>query len=60
MTPDGMPIIDYSPKHDNLIIAAGHNMQGMSMAPQTGKLVSDMVEGISSDFDLSYYSANRF
>jgi hypothetical protein len=35
-------------------------MQGMSMAPQTGKLVSDMVEGISSDFDLSYYSANRF
>jgi D-amino-acid dehydrogenase len=55
-----MPVIDFSPKHDNLIIAAGHNMQGMSMAPKTGKIVSDLVEGISPDIDLSYYSANRF
>jgi glycine/D-amino acid oxidase-like deaminating enzyme len=60
MTPDGMPIIDYSPKHDNLVIAAGHNMQGMGMSPVTGALVQQLISGEDVSMEMSYYSAKRF
>ncbi|NOX54744.1 MAG: FAD-dependent oxidoreductase [Planctomycetes bacterium] len=45
MTFDGLPIIDRSPRFDNVWIAAGHNMLGLSMAPATGKLVAELVTG---------------
>ena len=37
MTFDGLPIIDRSPKFENVMISAGHNMLGLSMATATGK-----------------------
>ena len=43
MTPDGLPVIDRSPALGNVLIAAGHNMLGLSMAPATGKLVAELV-----------------
>ena len=46
MTYDSLPIIDRSPKYENVMIAAGHNMLGLSMAPATGKLVAELVGGI--------------
>ena len=45
MTFDGLPIIDRSPAMANVMIAAGHNMLGLSMAPGTGKLVAEMLGG---------------
>jgi len=60
MTPDGMPVIDRSEKHDNLIVAAGHNMQGMSMSPLTGSIVEKLISREETNVDLSYFSANRF
>lgn len=60
MTPDGMPIIDRSPKNENLILAVGHNMQGMSMSPLTGQLVQELISGQEPTIDLSYYSVSRF
>jgi len=60
MTPDGMPIIDRSPNYGNLIIATGHNMQGMGMSPITGALVKGLIAGDEAPFDMSFYSAARF
>jgi D-amino-acid dehydrogenase len=60
MTYDSLPIIDKSPKYDNVIIAAGHNMLGLSMAPATGKLVAELVEGSSPHVDPTPYRASRF
>lgn len=37
MTYDGKPIIDKSPAYENLIIAAGHNMLGLSMGASHGE-----------------------
>jgi len=51
MTPDGMPYIDFSPKYPNAIIAAGHNMLGLSMGAATGKLVSEMLNGEQPHID---------
>ncbi|HXQ39371.1 MAG TPA: FAD-dependent oxidoreductase, partial [Anaerolineales bacterium] len=35
-TPDGLPIISRSQNYENLIVAAGHAMLGMSLGPITG------------------------
>jgi D-amino-acid dehydrogenase len=60
MTYDSLPIIDRSPRYDNVIIAAGHNMLGLSMAPATGKLVAELVNGLSPHIDPKPYQVNRF
>jgi len=60
MTPDGLPIIDRLPPLKNVMIAAGHNMEGISMAPGTGKLVSEMVSGEPPHIDPSPYRITRF
>ncbi|MEZ5951903.1 MAG: FAD-dependent oxidoreductase [Planctomycetaceae bacterium] len=51
MTPDGKAIIDFSPRYQNVMIAAGHNMLGLSMAPATGKLVSELLTGSTPHID---------
>ncbi|HEV3120197.1 MAG TPA: FAD-binding oxidoreductase, partial [Gemmataceae bacterium] len=60
MTPDGLPIIDRSPALDNVMIAAGHNMLGLSMAPATGKLVAELLAGQTPHVDPTPYRATRF
>ena len=60
MTYDSLPIIDRSPKYENVIIAAGHNMLGLSMAPATGKLVAELAGGPSPHIDPKPYRAGRF
>ncbi|MDC6366818.1 MULTISPECIES: NAD(P)/FAD-dependent oxidoreductase [Flavobacteriaceae] len=58
MTPNGLPIIDKSPAYSNLYLACGHNMLGLSMAPATGKLISEMIEGQKGHINNLPYSIN--
>lgn len=60
MTYDSLPIIDRSPKYQNVFIAAGHNMLGLSMATATGKLVAELASDKSPHVDPSPYRAGRF
>ena len=60
MTFDGVPIIDFAPAMGNVLIAAGHNMIGMSTGPGTGRLVAEMLSGGSAHIDQSKYALNRF
>ena len=60
MTFDGVPIIDFSPAMKNVLIAAGHNMIGMSSGPGTGRLVGEMMSGASTHIDRRPYSLARF
>jgi D-amino-acid dehydrogenase len=59
-TPDGLPIIDRFPGYDNLIVATGHCMLGVSHAPITGKLVSQLVCGETPEVNLELLRATRF
>lgn len=43
--PDSLPVIDRHPKHNNLFFATGHGHMGISGAPMTAALISDMVCG---------------
>ncbi len=55
MTNNDLPIIDFVPGHKNLLVAAGHNMVGISMATGTGKLVSELLTGKKPHIDPSFY-----
>ena len=42
-SPDGLPYIGRSARYDNLTIATGHAMLGLSLAPITGKMVAETI-----------------
>jgi D-amino-acid dehydrogenase len=44
-TPSGMPIIARDRKISNVVLATGHAMMGLSLAPATGKLVTEIISG---------------
>lgn len=60
MTYDGAPIISRAPAAENLFIAAGHNMLGLSMATATGKLVAELVAGDPPHINPAPYDVRRF
>jgi D-amino-acid dehydrogenase len=43
MTPDGLPVIGWLPGYRNLIVASGHAMLGVTLAPATGEAVTDLI-----------------
>jgi len=59
-TPDSLPVIGRSQKFDNLVIASGHGILGVSLGPITGKLVAQLVCGEPLDFDIKPLSPDRF
>jgi len=59
-TPDGVPIIGKSPRHENLFLATGHAMLGLSLAPGTGQVVSQLLNGHEPAFSLSPMRLERF
>jgi D-amino-acid dehydrogenase len=60
MVPDGKPIIGRPPGLDNVLLAAGHGMLGLSMAPATGKLVAEVLSGQEPHVDPAPYAVTRF
>ncbi len=60
MTPDGLPFIGHLPGTDNVVLAAGHNELGLTMAPATGKRVAGMIRGGCTDGVASAYGIGRF
>ena len=59
-TPDGLPIIGRTRAVDNLILATGHAMLGMSLGPVTGLLVSEVVGGRKPSVDVAPFRPERF
>ncbi len=59
-SPDGLPLIGFAPRYENLVIATGHQMCGLHTAPGTGRLVGDLLTGASPTFDPAPFRADRF
>jgi len=60
VSPDGMPYIGKTSRWKNLTIATGHAMMGLSLAPATGRIVSDLLSGVQSPVALELMSPDRF
>lgn len=59
-SPDGLPYIGRTNRYDNVVLATGHGMMGLSLGPATGKLVSEAVADQVNSLDLSAFSPDRF
>jgi D-amino-acid dehydrogenase len=58
--PDGLPVIGRPAGAPTLVLATGHAMKGVSLAPVTGRLVAELVAGETPSHDLSPFSPDRF
>lgn len=59
-SPDGLPYIGRINRYDNVVLATGHGMMGLSLGPATGKLVSEVVDGPASSLEVKAFSPERF
>lgn len=60
MTWDSLPIIGRAGSLSNAYLATGHNMLGLSLAPSTGRLISEMVVDADPHIAPDPYSPSRF
>lgn len=60
MTPDGLPMIGRAPGVDNVFIATGHAMLGITLAPATGRVVSELMAGERPSAPLAPFEPGRF
>jgi D-amino-acid dehydrogenase len=58
--PDGLPIVGRADGVDNLVLATGHAMLGIALAPITGEIVADLVAGAPTRAEAAAFSPARF
>lgn len=59
-SPDGLPYLGRTSRFDNVTIAAGHAMMGLSLGPITGQIVAGLLDGEPSRIDLTLLSPDRY
>lgn len=59
-TPDGLPLVGRPQAWDNLIVATGHAMIGITLAPITGKLVAEVAQRETPSIALDALQVDRF
>ena len=59
-TPDGIPVIGEVEKLPGFFVAAGHDGDGIALAPITGKLMAELLVQGKSSYSLEAFSPNRF
>ncbi|MBV6416654.1 MAG: D-amino acid dehydrogenase [Steroidobacteraceae bacterium] len=59
-SPDGLPCIGRTRRADNVLVATGHAMMGLSLAPATGRVISDLVAGREPAVPITLFSPDRF
>lgn len=59
-SPDGMPLVGRANTAENVIVATGHGMQGMSLGATTGKVVSDLIDKQRAEIDIHAMRLSRF
>ncbi len=59
-SPDGLPYLGRVKGFENLILATGHGMMGVSMGPATGKLVAEIVAGRNTSVNVEAFEPRRF
>jgi len=60
MTPDGLPVIGHVPGYSNTLIASGHGMLGLTLAPSTAKVIRRLSAGEALPRDLAALRPERF
>lgn len=59
-SPDGLPIVGRPDGLENVVLATGHGMMGLTLAPVTGRLVGELIAAAEPSHDLAPLSPGRF
>lgn len=60
LMPDGLPVIGRAPGYDNLYIATGHAMLGVTLAPATAQAIADLVVEGNTRLPIEAFTPDRF
>lgn len=60
LTPDGLPMLGKVPGYQNLWIATGHAMLGITLAPVTGDAMADLMTGTTNPAEYAAFEPGRF
>ena len=60
LTPDGLPVIGQVSGSENLYVAGGHQMLGITLAPATGEAIAEVMLTGASQVNLRPFSPSRF
>ena len=59
-SPDGLPYIGEAPGLENVLVGSGHGMMGISMAPATGKLLTQIHQKEVTGILIDGFEVGRF
>lgn len=59
-SPDGMPYIGRAASRENVVIATGHSMLGLSLSPVSGEMVADLITGAAMKYDMALLDPDRY
>jgi D-amino-acid dehydrogenase len=60
IAPDGLPIIDRAPGHENLYVATAYSMLGMTLAAPAGEALAELILTGDRPRELEPFRATRF
>ena len=60
LTPDGLPVLGRMPGYDNVFVATGHGMLGVTLAPSTAVVMRQLLRTGVCDIDLEPFRPGRF
>lgn len=58
--PDSLPVIGQAPAHKNIYFAVGHQHLGLTLGAITGKLITQIIQEVNTDIDITPFSLERF
>lgn len=59
-SPDGLPYIGFSESWNNLLFGTGHSMMGISLAPATGKVLTEQILNRKTKVLTEAFSPDRY
>ena len=57
---DGLPYIGRIKNYNNVVVATGHSMLGLSLGAGTGRLVNEIINEVKTAIDLGPFAVERF
>ncbi|UZD22021.1 FAD-dependent oxidoreductase [Algoriphagus halophytocola] len=59
-SPDGLPYIGFAPGYSNVMVNSGHSMMGISLAPASGKIISELHQQKDTTLGLKGFEVDRY
>ena len=59
-SPDGLPYIGFAPGYSNVLVNSGHSMMGVSLAPGSGKIISELHQQKDRNMEIKGFEVGRY